>query len=108
VLNSFSQLQTVTEDPVQQIWTCEFCGHSNEVSLEPEEIPTTETIDYILMSASQMVEQEQSMDKDITVVFCIDVSGSMCVTQAMDGVLKLKGAENRNVISGFTDFDMRE
>lgn len=28
--------------------------------------------------------------QDISVIFCLDVSGSMCVTQAVDGKLKLK------------------
>jgi len=36
----------------QQIWTCEFCNNKNKVSLEPEEIPKTEAVNYIIEAAA--------------------------------------------------------
>ena len=66
-----------------QLWKCEFCDTENIVNLEEEEIPKEETLDYILMSPDQVIESDSNLsgaDKDITIVFCIDISGSMCVT----------------------------
>ena len=62
---------------------CEFCGTSNTVDLAPEEIPTKEDTTYLITAAAAMQAEgvaaargtEESM-----VVFCMDTSGSMCVT----------------------------
>ena len=66
------------------MWTCEFCNHKNKVQLEPEECPKNETVSYILEAAPVKTAEEESktpatpgLAKDISVVFCIDVSGSM-------------------------------
>jgi len=29
--------------------------------------------------------------QDISVIFCLDISGSMCVTEPVQGVFKIKG-----------------
>ncbi|KAH3761859.1 Ras subfamily protein [Pelomyxa schiedti] len=72
VLTSESKL--VKEDTRITGWRCQFCGQNNTVSLVPEEIPKTTTVDFILAPppADAMA--------DSLVVFLIDVSGSMCVT----------------------------
>jgi len=36
----------------QQIWNCEFCNNKNKVNLEPEEIPKTEAVNYIIEAAA--------------------------------------------------------
>jgi hypothetical protein len=98
VLNCYSSLNTVNENPPAQDWSCEFCGVINHLSLEQEEIPTSDALDYIVMSVTQVAEENKEptlADKDITVVFCIDISGSMCVTQPIEGNIKLKGNANR-------------
>ena len=63
---------------------CEFCGTKNEVDIVAEEIPSTGETTYLLTppitstgveSATPTVGMEETL-----LVFCIDTSGSMCVT----------------------------
>jgi hypothetical protein len=30
------------------LWTCEFCQTENDITLSPQELPTSETLDYML------------------------------------------------------------
>ena len=34
------------------IWTCEFCNEKNLINLEPEEIPKSEAINYIIEASA--------------------------------------------------------
>lgn len=45
-------------------------------------MPKTEAVNYIVEAAAQIEEKSTggTVAKDISVVFCIDISGSMCVT----------------------------
>ena len=54
-----------------------------------EEIPQAPAVTYLIESAAQIVDIEAP--NDTTVVFCMDTSGSMCVTQPVVGKHKLKG-----------------
>jgi RNase P subunit RPR2 len=63
-----------------QIWTCEFCYTKQEVNFEPEELPKSNTINYMLEAAAQVHEQKVIGKQETSVVFCIDISGSMCVS----------------------------
>lgn len=75
-------------DEDDQSWTCEFCYHKNIVNLEKEEIPTEDAVNYVL----EMDESKQNKSKsDVSVIFCLDTSGSMCVTTPVTGKLKIKG-----------------
>jgi uncharacterized protein YbcC (UPF0753/DUF2309 family) len=68
------------------MWKCEFCNHVNEVHIEDEEIPQSNEVTYLLEAAAQIQQAEEEekaaaevetpSDK-ISVIFCIDVSGSM-------------------------------
>ena len=69
-----------------QVWVCEFCGTTNEVDIVAEEMPTSDQITYLLTpppvasstragSATPTAGIQESL-----LVFCIDTSGSMCVT----------------------------
>lgn len=83
-------------------WTCEFCNHSNKLEVhfdQEHEQPKTETVSYIIEAAPQKkkdttptatatttaaateeekgADSEPSKPKDVSVVYCIDVSGSM-------------------------------
>ena len=60
--------------------TCEFCHTSQEVSFEPEELPKTNAVNYILEAAAQVHEKKMLGKQEVSVVFCIDISGSMCVS----------------------------
>ena len=73
-----------------QLWTCEFCHLENEVMIEEEEIPQSNEVTYLLEAAAQ-VEDRRMGGQDISVVFCLDVSGSMCVTQPIAGKHNLRG-----------------
>jgi hypothetical protein len=78
----------------EKLWVCEFCGTHNKVMIEEEEIPKLETVNYILEPAPRM---EDSKGEDTTcLIFVIDVSGSMCVTQQVQGDMTLKGTQRRN------------
>ena len=63
------------------MWICEFCGAVNDIQLEEPEVPTNPQLTYILESPQQVLESKapNAID-DITVLFVIDISGSMCVT----------------------------
>ena len=90
----------------EQVWTCEFCNTENEVNLEPEEIPTTQQMNYVLEAApAQQViiggggatsTDQAEGKKDITVVFAVDISGSMCVTKEIQGKHQIKGDRIRS------------
>ena len=91
---------TVSEDdvsvppiPTTQVvddncWLCEFCGAINTLDLEPEEIPTANTVDYLIESAPVVRAADPGEE---LVVFCVDTSGSMCVTTELTGKVDLKG-----------------
>ena len=106
--NLYSRISEVSE--VSQIWECEFCGEKNEVNIDSEEIPRGQMLDYMLMSSSQLIEETKEIKdakSDLTVIFCIDISGSMCVTEPVVGKINLKNKKNID-LGGFADFDMSE
>lgn len=106
VFSMFSRITEVEND--SQLWTCEFCESENLVNIDVEEIPRTQIVDYMLMSSSQIREERKDIDKSaITVIFCIDISGSMCVTEPVNGKLVLKNRKKVD-LGGFADFDMAE
>eukprot|EP01119_Soliformovum_irregulare_P010427 TRINITY_DN2560_c0_g1_i1.p1 TRINITY_DN2560_c0_g1~~TRINITY_DN2560_c0_g1_i1.p1 ORF type:complete len:705 (-),score=229.00 TRINITY_DN2560_c0_g1_i1:13-2127(-) len=120
VLSSTSVLESAPEAPKDEmstpimsapgrVWKCEFCNATNGVDIEPEEIPSAESIDYILEAAPNAV-------KDLTsdlIIFVLDISGSMCVSYEVEGKIKLKGKNNlaemtsqhaeRNHFGGYAD-----
>ena len=60
--------------------------------MEPEELPKTAAVNFILEAAAQIQDKKlQGKPQDVSVVFCVDISGSMCVTQAIAGSHKIKG-----------------
>ncbi|KYQ91296.1 type A von Willebrand factor domain-containing protein [Tieghemostelium lacteum] len=80
------------------IWKCEFCLTENEVFLVPQEIPSSNIVDYILEQApmgqttnnnnNDTKTVEKSKDESM-VLFCIDTSGSMeCTHQVPPGFKK--------------------
>lgn len=79
------------EDGEKQLWTCEFCLTVNEVELEEEEKPTSNAVNYIVEAAAQVQDKMALGKKEISVVFCIDQSGSMCCSQPVQGKFKIKG-----------------
>lgn len=92
ILNFHSKL-TKTEITNKYIWKCEFCTKQNEIFLENEEIPKEESVDYFVQSMSQLNKglKDMNYNDEQTVVFCFDVSGSMCVSEQLVGKHKFKG-----------------
>ena len=83
VLNVHSVVKSI--DKEQQVWVCEFCNHENEVDIEEEEKPMSAAVNYIVQGAAQAMNDKDGGKKDISVVFCVDQSGSMCVSQPVHG-----------------------
>ena len=70
---------------------CEFCNKPNVVNVEEEEVPKTEAVNYILEAVEKGPGKGKGAEEDVSIVFCVDVSGSMCVSKAIAGKHKLKG-----------------
>ncbi|TNV82966.1 hypothetical protein FGO68_gene1626 [Halteria grandinella] len=96
IFNVYSTL--VQQADASQLWVCEFCNEKNLVNIEPEERPKSEAVSYMLESAPIVVAptggvvaptggagemttaSKPQVAKDISVVFCMDISGSMGLT----------------------------
>jgi hypothetical protein len=64
----------------KQIWTCEFCNTDNNIDIMEEELPKEKDITFMLEPALSTTAAGPSGTDESLVIFCIDVSGSMCVT----------------------------
>jgi hypothetical protein len=71
-------------------WVCEYCGTENIIKLDSEEIPQKNKIVYVLETITQAAGRNNKKNNEKTVIFCIDVSGSMCVTVPVQGRFKFK------------------
>jgi hypothetical protein len=62
------------------VWTCEYCETRNVVDIEEEEVPKEADVTFMLEPAlSTTASGPTGLDESL-VIFCVDVSGSMCVT----------------------------
>ena len=77
-------------DEDDQIWQCEFCSKRNVVNLEGPEITKQAAVNYILENA-KAEENKEKAEGGQSIVFCVDISGSMCVSKPMQGKFKIKG-----------------
>lgn len=87
------------------IWGCEFCGAFSVLTIDREEVPKIGdgALDYILEPPEASEDHAGSdvkmeMDKNEPsrrVIFCIDVSGSMIVSQQAPGNFKVKGRDGQ-------------
>ena len=61
--------------------------------LDEEEIPKTSAITYLLEAAAQVQDAMAGGNaaQDTSVIFCMDTSGSMCVTEPVRGKHNIKG-----------------
>ena len=82
------------------MWSCEFCNHENLVNFDDEEIPKSGTISYLIEAAAQ-VEDKKLGGQDISVIFCLDVSGSMCVSMPVQGKHSIKGDKKKDLHNQF-------
>lgn len=106
ILNIHSKLEKI-EDSLKYLWICEFCGEKNEIFIEKEEIPTSDCIDYYVQSANQLKGiKGYNYNDEQTLIFCFDVSGSMCVSSPVTGKHKFKGnnlEKNMKDLMAFSD-----
>jgi hypothetical protein len=103
ILSYFSQLSENKEQGRDtQEWVCEFCGTSNEVDIVEEEKPTKGDTTFLITPAA--VEGGGALGgasgvHDAMVIFCIDISSSMCVTTEVPGKFELKGHDRVQSLS---------
>lgn len=105
--NMYSKVEEVKSTDggdIQQIWTCEFCCTKNPVNLEPEEIPKTNQVNYIVEAAAQVHEKKMHGGSNVSVVFAIDISGSMCVSKQIHGKHSIKGDKSKQAMQEFMKF----
>ena len=82
ILSSISTLDLADGCDDEYNWKCEFCGITNEnIQIDPEELPSRDVFEaeYMLESPPEK-EKESFSDNNGVLIFCIDISGSMCVT----------------------------
>ena len=65
---------------ITQVWECDFCGSANVVDIVEEEIPKMDDVTYMLAPAPATTASGISGKDESLVIFCMDISGSMCVT----------------------------
>ena len=76
----------------ESYWNCEFCMGLNIVDIEEEEIPKTNCMDYIAIPPPEIDDDDGSYSN---IIFCIDTSGSMCVTSELTSKINIKGKTKR-------------
>jgi len=83
-----------------------FNDKENNLILELEEIPKFDQVDYFLKSSSQINKDLKGMNfsDDQQVIFCFDISGSMCVSEPIVGKHKFKGSNLDKSKSEFMKF----
>jgi len=102
LLNCFSQVRTEGEG---RTWVCEFCGCPNKLDIEAGEMPTGDMVTYVVEGAPAAQEEAKRIfdGEENSVIFAIDTSGSMGVTQAVAqgsmnfGRLKLNEGPQKNI-----------
>lgn len=72
-----------------RIWDCEFCGRRNFLDLDDDEMPQDNVLDYVVRAASAAEAAPRN------VIFCLDISGSMCVSSDVRGVHNVKGGKRQ-------------
>ena len=74
--------------------------------LGEEEIPQTPEVTYLLEAAAQVQDNKVGAKaaQDISIVFCMDISGSMCVTQPVKGKHNIKGDKTRELAAAMRQF----
>ena len=54
-------------------------------------------MNYIIEAAAQVQDKKALGQKDISVIFCIDQSGSMCCSQPIQGKFQIKGDKTKEM-----------
>lgn len=86
-----------------QVWLCEFCNTENTVFIDQEEIPKALEVNYLVEAAAQVMDKKLGGSQDISNIFCMDISGSMCVSEAIEGKHNILG-DNKEQLKGMMRF----
>ena len=92
VLNSYSQVERRGE---VTLWACEFCRTANEVVIDEGEMPKSNEIVYVLDPGMQVEEESKVVGsaEGYSVVFCLDISGSMGTCERTAGTIRAGSAK---------------
>jgi Mg-chelatase subunit ChlD len=117
-----------TEDECKVEWTCEFCDTVNQLDEKDLFQPDEEDIEIVVeagkvkpkqkVDETKTAEQTKKESDEISVVFCVDISGSMgthsqglsrldCVKQAMIKQIDHMSETNENRKIGLVTFEAR-
>ena len=90
VLSHISRLKAgETGREGEKLWRCEFCDYQNYVDVEEEEIPQANDVTYMLEPAPCTKAAGPSGHDESLVIFCVDTSGSMCVSTPVRRFIQL-------------------
>ncbi|XP_059169853.1 circularly permutated Ras protein 1-like [Physella acuta] len=92
-------------NPQTKEWQCEFCDEVMVIDVELEEIPTAEDVTYLMEPAMTTTASTMSGLDQSLVIFCVDTSGSMCVTSEISGTIKLRGTSQLRRLESFVELD---
>lgn len=84
-----------------RVWECSFCGHENAAAgMEDGEMPQQPDAEYLIQPAPAAAAAASTSASACSpearhkhVIFCVDTSGSMCVTSEIPRRVKVKGME---------------
>lgn len=96
-------MSSLEEKKENQEWRCEFCNTVNEVDIDEEEVPKSEAINYIIQAAAKVHDQKRE-NLESSIVLCIDISGSMCVTIPIQGRHQIKNDRHQELMNEFMKF----
>ena len=107
-LNKYSKLVPTPKNDTYE-WKCEFCFFNNQITIEKKNIPQNEIIENCI---EPQIVKETKKDDDSTLIFCFDISGSMCQSYNVGPKLREKFNKiigkkppKRNLFSGYVNDD---
>ena len=85
-LNKYSKLEKKDDETYD--WTCEFCNNLNQkIKIDINSIPKNEIFENVI--EPPMVDKKVNED-DYSLIFCFDISGSMCQSYSVDKKIRDK------------------
>ena len=121
-LNKHSNLME-SKEKGKMDWKCEFCSEMNEgLAINKKDIPINDDVDNCLEPPLE-IEKKTADDNDSSLIFCFDISGSMCQSydvgkELKDKFNKIRGikSKKRNIFNDdyddddidFTNFDFNQ
>ena len=89
-LNKYSNLIKSQENGKYE-WKCEFCSEINkDLVIHEKDIPNNECVEKCLEPPIEIEKKTKEGDDDSSLIFCFDISGSMCQSYNVGRELKEK------------------